>query len=44
MKIASFMLSALVVANEVQKEPKEYDQLQGNKDQKKKYPINKLAR
>jgi len=40
MKIASFMLSALVVANEVQ----EYDQLQGNKDQKKKYPINKLAR
>ena len=33
------MLSALVVANEVQ-----YDQLQGNKDEKKKYPMNKLAR
>lgn len=39
MKIASFMLSALAVANEL-----EYDQLVGNKDEKKKYPINKLAR
>jgi len=34
------MLSALVVANE----QTQYDQLQGNKDEKKKYPMNKLAR
>ena len=39
MKIAGFMLSALAVANEL-----DYNQLEGNKDEKKKYPINKLAR
>jgi len=39
MKISSFMLSALAVANEL-----DYNQLEGNKDEKKRYPINRLAR
>lgn len=33
------MLSALAVAYEL-----DHEQLQGNKDEKKKYPMNKLAR
>jgi len=37
MKIASFILSSLVVGQQ-------YDQLESNKDEKKKYPMNKLAR
>ena len=39
MKISSFMLSTLAVAHGL-----DYNQLEVNKDEKKKYPTNRLAR